>query len=89
MLCDLEEALAGEDARQVEPAAHALKGAALNVGAERLGAACALVEDHARHDRVAEAAAGLADARDEVGALDPVLARLAAELDPSGALPSG
>ena len=56
----IERAAGGGDAAALASAAHALKGAALNVGAAALAQLCAELEARGREDRMDGAAAGAA-----------------------------
>ena len=58
-LVAMTEALASADGRSLERTAHALKGAAANIGAHRLKTACERLEAISRDRRMAEAAAAV------------------------------
>ncbi len=77
----LREAALAQDATAVEQLAHTLKGAALNVGADGLGAICAQVEQCGRGAVLTGVDQALGAAEAELGLLDPVLEGLLAELE--------
>jgi two-component system, sensor histidine kinase and response regulator len=58
-LVAMTEALASGDGRSLERTAHAVKGAAANIGAHRLRGACERLEAIGRDGRMAEAAAAV------------------------------
>ena len=64
----LEQAIQGGDTRAIDHSAHALKGAALNLGFHRMATCCNLFRDLCRTDRV-----------DEVRALAPQLQTILAD----------
>lgn len=61
--------------------AHSLKGAALNVGADGLGAICQQVESSGRGATLTGVDQALLAAEVELGLLDPVVVSLVAELE--------
>lgn len=69
------------DIALVEQLAHSLKGAALNVGADGLGAICQQVESSGRGATLAGVDQALLAAEVELGLLDPVVVSLVAELE--------
>ncbi|MGJ7440619.1 response regulator [Aquipuribacter sp. MA13-6] len=79
-LARLRDALDQDDAAEVETVSHSLKGAALNIGADGLGAICDELEQHGRGGTLTALAPTLRRAEQEVASLDPVLAALAEEL---------
>jgi HPt (histidine-containing phosphotransfer) domain-containing protein len=62
----IEEALGNENAAGVAQQAHALKGAALNLGARDLAQVCGVMEQDANNGRLAAARAGLEPLQQEV-----------------------
>jgi len=81
MLASLGAAVRAQDAARVEQLAHALKGAALNIGADGLGAVSAQVEAAARAGTVAGLDTALSAAEAEVGLLAPLVDVLVAALE--------
>ena len=77
----LRAAVQQDDPALVEQLAHSLKGAALNVGADGLGAICQQVEESGRGAALTGVDQALGAAEAELGLLDPVLVRLVAELE--------
>lgn len=63
-------------AADLRRAAHGLKGAAGNIGAQRLQAACARVEEHAGLDQVNQAGEDVASLRAEFDALTHEIRRV-------------
>ncbi len=76
----LRAAVQGDDASLVEQLAHSLKGAALNVGADGLGAICQQMESSGRGAKMTGVGQALLAAEAELGLLDPVVVSLVAEL---------
>ena len=81
MLHGLQEAARTSDTTRVEQLAHSLKGAALNVGADSLGAICQRVETSGRVASSAGLGQALQAAEAELDLLEPVLESLVAELE--------
>ena len=79
-LRELHDALRASQGEDVERLSHSLKGAALNLGADDLGAICSELETHGRSGRLTDVGPVLVRAHEEVAALDPLLGRLAREL---------
>jgi len=77
----LRAAVQAEDNALVEQLAHSLKGAALNVGADGLGAICELLESSGREVTLTGVERALLAAEAELGLLDPVVVSLVAELE--------
>ena len=80
-LSDLGDAVDAADRGRVEQLAHGLKGVALNVGADDLGAACDQLETCARNGVLEGAAPALQRVRLEWEVVEPVLRRLAVAPD--------
>lgn len=73
--------------QQWTDAAHSLKGSALSVGAKRLAAACAVLEQKGRSESIigtTEAATMISGVKDEIGPAIEASARLAHQLSLSG-----
>ncbi len=80
-LTALRDAVSTGQAVVTQERAHSLKGAALNIGADELGAACAALEALGRAGDLTSAGPVLAQVEGASDALVPVLDRLAVELD--------
>ncbi len=80
-LRELHSALEAGEAADAEQLAHALKGSALNLGANNLGLLCDQLEAHSRSNKLAATRPVLFRAHKELNAVTPVLRALAAELD--------
>ncbi|WP_298462203.1 response regulator [uncultured Cellulomonas sp.] len=80
-LTDLRAAAATGDRDTLERVAHSLKGAALNLGVDRLAALCETVEGHGRRGTTAGLPAVLDAAAAELAVVSPIVSALAAELD--------
>jgi len=77
---DMDQAAAAGQSEQLRRAAHAVKGAAGNLGASLLMAVAREIEEHAEHQRLGEAAALLTRIRAEYGLVQQaLLAELNAE----------
>ena len=81
MVPQLEQARDAADARAVHLVAHTLKSSSATVGALALSRRCAVVEDLARQNRLAEAANGMQQLLLEAAAAREAVRRLAATLD--------
>ncbi len=81
MVPQLEQARDAADARGVHLVAHTLKSSSATVGALALSRQCAVVEDLARQNRLAEAADGMQQLLLEAAAAREAVRRLAATLD--------
>ncbi len=77
----LRAAVQSQDAALVEQLAHSLKGAALNVGADALGAICQHMESSGRGATLTGVDQALLAAEAELGLLDPVVVSLVSELE--------
>jgi CheY-like chemotaxis protein len=80
----IEEAFSKQDEAKLRYAAHSLKGASLNIGANKLGAICRSIEDLADKKDFASAAKLLPELKEVIGktsqALDTIKARLSKEI---------
>jgi len=81
MVPQLEQARDAADARGVHLVAHTLKSSSATVGALALSRQCAVVEDLARQNRLAEATDGMQQLLLEAAAAREAVRRLAATLD--------
>jgi len=81
MVPQLEQARDAADARAVHLVAHTLKSSSATVGALTLSRQCAVVEDLARQNRLAEATDGMQQLLLEAAAAREAVRRLAATLD--------
>ena len=81
LVSQLEQARDAADARAVHLVAHTLKSSSATVGALALSRQCAVVEDLARQNRLAEAADGMQQLLLEAAAAREAVRRLAATLD--------
>ncbi len=77
----LRAAMQSEDTALVEQLAHSLKGAALNIGANGLGAICQQIESSGRGTTLTGVDQALLAAQAELGLLDPVVVSVVAELE--------
>jgi HPt (histidine-containing phosphotransfer) domain-containing protein len=66
-LVALREAARAGDASSVEQVAHALKGSSGNMGAVRMGAICAELEEMGRSEKLAAAPVGVSRLEEELG----------------------
>ena len=81
MVPQLEQARDAADGRAVHLVAHTLKSSSATVGAMALSRQCAMVENLARQNRLAEAADGMQQLLLEAAAAREAVRRLAATLD--------
>jgi HPt (histidine-containing phosphotransfer) domain-containing protein len=81
MVPQLEQARDAADGRAVHLVAHTLKSSSATVGAMALSRQCAMVENLARQNRLAEAADGMQQLLLEAAAAHEAVRRLAATLD--------
>jgi len=72
-LATLRETVEGSDARSVEQIAHALKGSSGNMGARRMAAICAELEDVGASGDLSRARALLEQLEEEFGRVRPAL----------------
>jgi len=83
----IEEAFSKQDEAKLRYAAHSLKGASLNIGANKLGAICRTIEDLAEKKDLAASAKLLPDLKEVMGstlkALETIKAKLSREIQSS------